>query len=87
MFILKLLVLWIVIGLANVIVASIIHLIVSYKKGYDVLGWWNKHSSKIFSNAKHLKLQFVIGLIIWPIRLVEFVRSIPGLYEQYNLRK
>lgn len=78
---------WPLIGLISIFMVTTGHLIVSYVKGYDSFEWWAKHGSEINRNLENKEILFVIGLMIWPIRLVQFVSSIPVLYEVYDLRE
>lgn len=72
-------------GLLAIFGAVTIHVFRAYSKGYDVLKWWRENydlEHQLSTNSD--KLGFALGLILWPVRLVEFLRNIHYLYEQYE---
>ena len=85
MIILMLLV-WMLIGCGTIYVAVLIHFVKAEMNGYDALSWWKRrHSTPIFGSTDDV-LRFIVGLVIWPVRLYEFLVSIPKLYELYELK-
>lgn len=76
---------WPVIGMLAILVTVTTHLAIAYSKGYDPMGYWEKHRIGLSDNKS--KMALVIGCYIWPIRLMEFLSSIQYLYDQYDLRE
>ena len=85
MIILKLM-LWMMIGFCVIYVVIIVHLVRATMKGYDAMGWWKRNSPPLFGSSDHVS-QTTLGLMIWPIRLYEFISSIPQYYEEYELKQ
>jgi len=74
---------YLVIGYASLFVVVMIHIIKAEKAGYDCLNWWGKHTANI---GNQIDDNFIIGLIIWPVRLMQFIIDIPEYYEQYGFK-
>lgn len=70
---------YILIGFVSTFVAALIHVIKAMKMGYNVIEYWNDHpvSSGCWPHI-------VVGLLIWPIRLIQFIMSIDDLYIAYE---
>lgn len=77
---------WCILGYISLFVIVCTHMVKSYMKGYDSMKWWEKHTADFKKNTNHKMVRFICGLILWPMRLIEFVNCIPKLYEQYELR-
>lgn len=78
-------VMYFVTGIITVYGVSFIHLIKAESQGYDVMGWWNEHSDELKELTPTNSL--IIGWIIWPYRALIFTtKTIPWLYEQYDLK-
>lgn len=71
------------IGLISVYLTAVVHLIRAEIKGYAACDWWNKFKSGV---GKVPISSYIFGLMIWPIRLAEFIVVIPDLYETYELK-
>ena len=84
MIILKLM-LWMVLGFCVIYVSAFVHLFRAEMKGYDAICWWVRTTPPVYESS-NIVLLFILGLMIWPIRLYEFVSSIPQYYEQYELK-
>lgn len=78
------LILWMFIGFVAIYVAAFIHLIRAEFKGYKACEWWNINGKRILSETEQIEFKFVIGLVIWPVRIVQFWYVIPKLYEAYE---
>lgn len=78
-----------VIGYLAILAAVLIHVISAEKDGYEALKYWMDNLN-VVNEAKCIvkndTLRLIYGLMIWPVRLVEFWSSIPSLYEQYDLK-
>ena len=85
MIILKLM-LWMILGFCVIYVVICVHLVRATMKGYDAIGWWKKSSLPLFGSSDDV-LRYTLGLMIWPIRLYEFISSIPQYYEEYELKQ
>lgn len=83
---------YLVIGLLSVYGAALIHLVKAEMKGYAALDFWVKHSEGLKKHSEGLKAAVtshyvVLGLMIWPERLVNFVCNLaPEWYELYDLK-
>lgn len=76
------LIIWLLSGFVVIMVVSYVHLYDAEKRGYDAINYWCNYSVNMhFSPAC-----FIFGLIIWPIRVAQFVIGIPDLYEVYDLK-
>ena len=70
------------IGIIAIFVVSLIHVTTAIRRGYDIdiinkIVWdINKESGT--------PDRFVLGWIIWPIRLMQFIRDMDSLYEAYD---
>ena len=72
-------------GFCAILGAVTIHFFRADAKGYDVLKWWREnYDLKHPLSTNSDKFGFVVGLLLWPIRLVNFLNIIPNLYEQYE---
>lgn len=67
------------IGLVSSFVAALIHIITAMKMGYKVIEYWNDHP---VSNGcwPHI----LVGILIWPIRLIQFIMRIDDWYIAYE---
>lgn len=74
---------WMLSGLFTISAAVTVHLIRAEQKGYNPWTYWDKENSTVFKE-KHWLVKFIFGLMIWPIRLYQFVKDIPNLYDRYN---
>lgn len=79
---------YLAIGYASLFAAIMIHMIKAEKAGYDCLDWWSKRIANYYPR-QHDNLidgNFIIGMIIWPIRLAQFIADIPKYYEEYGFK-
>lgn len=77
------LVVWMLSGLFTILATVTAHLVRADQKGYDPWTYWDKENSTVFAD-KLWVVKFLFGLMIWPIRLYQFVKGIPNLYDQYD---
>lgn len=78
---------YLLIGLVAIYVTVLIHLIKADMKGYCVMEWWKENYNLDHPlSTEQDKYQFLIGMIIWPVRLYEFIEVIPELYDLYDIR-
>ena len=77
---------WPIIGCIVIYVVIFTHLIKAVMKGYDPMKYWKKKNDLIDFTDRNTIISFIIGLYIWPYRLIQFLASIPDLYTQYDLQ-
>ena len=70
-------------GYASLFVTVFIHMIKAEKEGYDCLNWWSKRTANV---GKLINDNFIIGLMIWPVRLAQFIADIPEYYKEYGFK-
>lgn len=75
--------LYFIVGIVMIFGTATIHVIRAMCKGYLVVEYWEEHMDEFHAGAT--KLDYVIGLIVWPIRYIRFLCYIPELYKQYEL--
>ena len=78
---------YLLIGFGTLYAVILLHLIKAEKEGYAAFEWWhrrNENMSPDFYIANSEKLSFVLGMIIWPIKVTNFIINIPNYYEQYD---
>lgn len=74
-------------GVVAMSIAAIIHLVTAEKKGYEAIEFWYiKGAPVAFDYCKENKHSVIFGLIIWPVRLVQFYMDTKEYYELYNLK-
>ena len=79
------LIMYLLFGLVSVFGFTTAHLIMAERNGYAALEWWAEHNSSLDTSIDG---NFFVGLLIWPVRLAEFVfRTVPELYELYDLKE
>lgn len=76
---------WPIIGCIVIYVTIFIHLIKAVMKGYDPTKYWKKKNDLIDFTDHNIIINFIIGLYIWPYRLIQFLAIIQDLYAQYDL--
>lgn len=78
---------YLLIGLVTIYVTVFIHFIKAEMNGYCCMDWWRENfdlPNTLSTNQG--KYQFIIGMIIWPVRLYQFIDMIPELYQAYDIR-
>ena len=70
---------YILIGFVSAFVAALIHIITAINMGYKVIEYWNDHTV-----SNECWPHVLVGMLIWPIRLIQFVMSIDDLYMAYE---
>lgn len=76
---------YLLIGLLLLYMTVLIHMVKAENAGYRCFDYWDELTSIMMEDVTCTS--FILGLIIWPIRLAEFVSYIPELYKQYELRE
>lgn len=77
---------WPIIGIVVIYAVVFIHLIIACMKGYDPTKYWENYSNSVNFSDSSFVMRFIIGMYIWPYRLIEFLANIPDLYTQYDLQ-
>ena len=75
---------WMVLGYCTMCVALLIHLWRAIDKGYDPVDFWNDYLKEFKGETKFKGIKLIFGLIIWPVRVMQFLTWIPELYEMYD---
>lgn len=78
--------LWMILGYVSFWSVVSIHLHKAEKKGYYAIDYWVINGPDIFDEIDNLPISFMVGLLIWPIRLASFISSIPDLYDIYEVK-
>ena len=66
--------------------AAVIHLVMAETKGYDAVKWWYTHEDEVYNQSDNIVLDVIFGIIIWPVRLAQFMNVINDYYEMYDLK-
>ena len=74
--------LYLLLGVVVLYGVILAHFITSEMKGYKSIEWWTEHNSDMRKDISWQKVIF--GLIIWPVRIIQFLLSIQKLYEAYS---
>lgn len=80
--------LWMLVGLLVIMGCVTIHVIDALKRGYSIetvseLSNLTSASMEGWSKT-HIFIAFMWGLLIWPIRLIEFTMQLEDIYEMYD---
>lgn len=75
---------YLIVGLITIFCVVSIHLIKAELKGFAAFDWWDKHNPQIGETRESSVVKFIFGLMIWPMRVIEFVESIDDLYKAYD---
>ena len=71
---------YLVIGFVAIYATAVIHVIRAESLGYNCAEWWIDFMQEFEDDVTAIK--YIIGLIIWPLRLAEFIIYIPEFYKQ-----
>ena len=71
-------------GFVSLWLAVVIHMIKAESAGYDCLNWWKERISAEGDNL--IDESFIIGMLLWPLRLTQFIIDIPNYYEEYGFK-
>ena len=74
---------YIILGIICIYGVAAVHLATADIRGYKALEWWTEEKGKRL-RADTTKKDVIIGVLIWPIRLIEFINVIPDLYTLYE---
>ena len=85
---LKLICLYLFSGIISVSAAVIIHLAKAEGDGYDALNWWSEHKFDAIHEHRTTNTLLLVlwGIIIWPVRIIQFIRGIKKYYAKYELK-
>lgn len=75
---------YVVLGFLCIWAAAFIHLLTAEKRGYRACAYWEENIFPVIKNEKYRTLKVIFGLIIWPVRFIQFLLSIKRLYEEYH---
>lgn len=73
---------YIILGIISIYVVTFVHVITAEISGYKALEWLERNSDQIRAGTS--KKDVIIGIFIWPIRIIEFVNNIPDLCMLYG---
>lgn len=74
---------YLIVGLVCTILVGAVHLWQAESEGYEALDYWTEHNDM----SDVIMGEFMFGLCIWPIRIVEFINSLPYYYELYERKE
>ena len=78
-------VVWMLTGLVAAFISAFVHLVKAEISGYEAIEWWDKNTPPAFRTDRN-KIAFIIGLMVWPVRLCQFINNIPYYYSQYGTK-
>ena len=75
---------WMLLGFVVIFTTIFIHVLIAEKRGYRALKWLSYASKKANSNTDHIVIKLIFGLLIWPVRLTQFLMKLPYYYSKYE---
>ena len=75
---------WMLLGFVVIFTTIFIHVLMAEKRGYRALKWLSCASKKANFNTDHTVIKLIFGLLIWPIRLTQFLMKLPNYYSKYE---
>lgn len=75
---------YVVVGMIVFGLVILVHLISAESRGYWAFNYWEAALPEI--EYKPTTSQFILTMIIWPIRLWQFIALIPTFYDVYTRR-
>lgn len=78
---------YLLIGMATLYVEAVMHLVMAEKQGYEAIKFWSENGSVILESDSNLPANFLIGIIIWPVRAIQFAMGVQQYYELYDLKE
>ena len=75
---------YLIVGFITVFGVLSIHLIRAELKGFAALDWWDKYDPLYGETRESFLIKFLFGIMIWPIRVMQFMMEIEDLYEAYD---
>ena len=75
---------WMLLGFVVIFTTVFIHVLMAEKRGYRALEWLGRASKKANFNTNHIVIRFIFGLLIWPVRLTQFLMKLPYYYSKYE---
>jgi hypothetical protein len=80
------LLIWIVVGLIAIFATAGIHLWTAEKMGYKALEWWDNYTPNLYASyTGNLPLDVMIGVLIWPVRIIQFSLNLKDYFSMYDL--
>lgn len=78
---------WILIGAFMMWLAAFIHLKTAEQKGYKALEWWFNNINQLLDDddQKYFGIRFGFGLVIWPVRFIQFTLDLKYYYSVYDV--
>lgn len=78
---------WVIVGFVLLMLTIFTHIGIAHLKGYhnvsDKLIYCMTLADEVDNNESNIPL--FVGLFIWPVRIIQFIQSIPTLYEMYDV--
>ena len=80
------LLLYVIMGVISVLTASTIHVCKAYKRGYNsyVIERMIERMMNDYKSEHSFIIGFVIGLFIWPIRIIQLIMNEKYVFEFYE---
>ena len=75
---------WMLLGFVAIFTTIFIHVLMAEKRGYRALKWLSYASKKAKFNTDHIVIRLIFGLLIWPVRLTQFLMKLPNYYSKYE---
>ena len=77
---------YLITGFAALYLVAKVHIVRGEMKGYDVIGYWKRILKKISYNNGHNIMLLVLGVIIWPVRIIQFLLNEEEYFELYTTK-
>lgn len=80
---------WMIGGYLVVCISLMIHMFNAERKGYEAMKYLEENLYPVAIEILHSKsgiAALVLGLLIWPVRWIQFLIDIPNYYEAYELK-
>lgn len=77
---------YLLIGIVTMYVEAFMHLYLAERNGYEAIKFWSENGPVILGSVDNLPGQYILGVIIWPVRAIEFALATPQYYELYELK-
>ena len=75
---------YLIVGFITMFGVTLIHVIRAELKGFAAFDWWDKHNPPYRETIESSLIKFLFGMMIWPIRVIQFMMGIEDLYEAYD---
>lgn len=78
---------WVIVGFVLLMLTIFTHIGIAHSKGYHnvlkKLEYCMTLADEVDDNESVIPL--FVGLFIWPVKIIQFIQSIPTLYEMYDV--